>query len=189
MEAAARAAAVSPARSDPGEEVVIDHDGLKINLVHEEPSVFSQLEAQTWWWWLLTSWHLTLDRGRVELMMTCSWSFLQACPTRRGQPPRPRSAPPALHLHFSFYFSFALFFFLFFCTFLFTFPFSLSLMGKLVLSPTLKLCICDLSFHTTLVVALIHRLNKIFTMLMLSWSMIFRFYFEHCGGHLTCGLS
>ena len=49
-----------------------------------------------------------LGQGQVMMMMilTCSWSFLQACPTRRGQPPRPRSAPPALHLHFSFYFSF-----------------------------------------------------------------------------------
>ena len=64
-----------------------------------------------------------LGQGQVMMMMilTCSWSFLQACPTRRGQPPRPRSAPPALHLHFSFYFSFALFFLLFFCTFLFSF--------------------------------------------------------------------
>ena len=33
VEAAARAAAVSPARSEPGEEVVIDHDGLNTIII------------------------------------------------------------------------------------------------------------------------------------------------------------
>ena len=80
---------------------------------------------------------------------TCSWSFLQACPTTRGRHPRPQSGPPALRLSFFLSFQFILI------------QMFISFMRKLVLSQTLK---WFKLLHLLLV--LIHILNARFRTLV-----------------------